>query len=102
MLLQTLFLMVLPLLPAAANGSVKIRATQTVTKTISRTTTITEFYRAGLVLLNDLHISGTDAYKKEFNVVNEANLSFANADLNVFAIRTDATCLVITTVHLPS
>jgi hypothetical protein len=101
MILQ-MILLLLPLLPAAVNGSVKIRATQTITRTISQTTTITEFYRAGLVLLNDLHISGTDAYKKEFNVVNEANLSFANADLNVFAIRTDATCLVITTVILPS
>lgn len=70
--------------------------------TVTQTTTITETvsltYRAGLILINSMTISGTDAYAKEFVVDNVAEVTFANAALNVFAIPSTATCAYISTV----
>jgi hypothetical protein len=73
-------------------------STITVTQTLTATETVNLTYRAGLILINSMTISGTDAYAKEFVVDNVAEVTFANAALNVFAIPSTATCAYISTV----
>jgi len=70
--------------------------TVTVTATATETTSVT--YRAGLVLINSMTISGTDAYAKDFSVDNVAEISFANSIMNVFAVPSTATCAYMSRV----
>lgn len=82
-------------LSKASSASVHTRY---VTRTSVSTVTTTLWYRAGLVLLNDMIISGTDAYHKDFVVGNTAAIYYANPDFNVFALPTTATCACIKTL----
>lgn len=82
-------------LPEASSASVHTRY---VTRTSMSTVTTTLWYRAGLVLLNDMVISGTDAFHKDFVVDNTAAIYYANPDFNVFALPTTATCACIKTL----
>lgn len=70
----------------------------TYTTTITSYTTVTDVYRAGLILINSMSLYGIDAYHKDFTVDNSAVISFANSALNVFAVPKTATCAYISTI----
>lgn len=76
--------------------------TVTVTTQVTSTVTQTSLFRAGMVMINNMSISGIDAYKKDFTVINNPSISFANPDLSVLTLPTDATCMVISTATLSS
>lgn len=83
--------------PRRTTSSVASTKTVTVTTTSTSYYTSTILYRAGLVLINSMSLSGVDAYKKDFTVFNTATISFANSDLNIFMLPSDATCMIIET-----